>query len=100
MAPQRLIEDPLVAKKWPGQPGQDFGRKKAYFQGARQDENVVKSLQIVWFAHILCFAFWKPFGTRFGVHCGLFWVPFGILGAPWGLQVALQGSSEGAQRVV
>ena len=42
MAPQRLIEDPLVVKRWPGQPGQDFGRKNAYFQGAWQDQNVVK----------------------------------------------------------
>ena len=43
MAPQRLIEDPLVAKRWPRQPGQDFGRKKAYFQGAWQYQNVVKT---------------------------------------------------------
>ena len=98
MALQRLI-DPLVAKRWPGQPGQDFGRKKAYVQGAWQDQNVVKPWQIVWFAHILCFAFWKLFGTRFGVLFGPFWKPFGTLGAPWGFQVAFQGSSEGPQRV-
>ena len=40
MARQRLIEEALVAKRWLGQPGQDFGRKKADFQGAWQDQNV------------------------------------------------------------
>ena len=100
MPPQRLIEDTWVAKRWPGQPGQDFGRKKAHFQGAWEDQNVVETYRIICFAHILSFAFWEPFGTCLGVHLGAFWEPFGSLGAPWGLQVALQGSSQGAQRVL
>ena len=98
MPPQRLIEDTRVAKRWPGQPGQDFGRKKAHFQGAWEEQNAVETLQEMYFAHILRFAFWAPFGTRFGVHFGPFWQPFGSLGAPWGFQWALQGSSKGAQR--
>ena len=54
----------------------------------------------MWFAHILCFAFWKPFGTCFGVHFGSFWEAFGTLGAPWGLQEALQGSSKEARELL
>ena len=43
MPPQRLIEDPLVAKRWAGQLGQDFGRKKSYFRGACEDQNVAET---------------------------------------------------------
>ena len=43
MPPQRLIEDTRVAKRWPGQPGRDFERKKAHFQGAWEDQNVVET---------------------------------------------------------
>ena len=43
MAPQRFIEDPLVAKRWAGQLGQDFGRKKSYFRGAFEDQNVAET---------------------------------------------------------
>ena len=87
MASQRLIEDPLVAKRWPRQPGQDVQREKAYFQGAWQDQNVGKTHQIMRFAHILCVAFWKPFGTRFGmilVHFRSIWGPGNTMGIPSG----------------
>ena len=40
---QRRIEDTRVAKRWPGQPGQDFGRKKAHVQGAWENQNVVET---------------------------------------------------------
>ena len=40
---QRLIEDTRVAKRRSGQPGQDFGRKKAHFQGAWGDQNVAET---------------------------------------------------------
>ena len=97
--PRGLWRTPGWPKGGQGNQGRILEEKKTYFQGVSQYENVVETQQIVWFAHILCFAFWRPFGTRFGVHFGPFWEPFGTLGAPWGLQVALQGSSEGAQRV-
>ena len=43
MPPQRLIEDPLVAKRWAGQLGRDFGRKKSYFRGACEDQNMAET---------------------------------------------------------
>ena len=57
----------------------------------------------MWFAHIMCLAFWKAFRTRAGVYFGLILNPcrqsFGTIGRTGELQGTLQGSGEGAQRV-
>ena len=43
MVPQMLLEVPLVAKRWPEQPGQELGGKQADFEGPGRFQNVVKT---------------------------------------------------------
>ena len=44
MVPQMLLEVPLVAKRWPEQPGQELGGKKADFEGPGHHQHVVETL--------------------------------------------------------
>ena len=97
MPPQRLIENPLVAKRCPGQPGQDFRRRNAYCQRAWQD------FQGAWLKHSKYCSLLTVGILHFGILLELIFGSIfgslldssGPLGVPWGLQVDLQGVLEG-----
>ena len=84
MPPQRLIEDPLVAKRWPGQPGQDFGRKKAYFQGAWQDQMWLKHSKYCSLLTVRILNFRGLQESILEAILGPFWHHFGIIWSSWG----------------